>query len=227
MSRVAPELDVRTLPPPGRHPEIFRTFEALRPGEAFVLVTDHEPKPLLYQFQAERPGLFEWSVLEAGPERYRVEIRRRLAPGPRDVSEYMEGDHRRLDAIMADVSRLVSAASFAEAGRRLAEFSCGLDRHIEMEEHILFPAFENATGMTQGPTAAMRMEHVEIRRLMQDVASAARGGDAARFAAAAGALREVLGGHNAKEEQVLYPTADQTAGGERERDDLVRRMQAL
>ncbi len=33
---------------------IFHTFEALKPGEAFVLVNDHDPKPLCYQFKFER-----------------------------------------------------------------------------------------------------------------------------------------------------------------------------
>ena len=32
--------------------------------------------------------------------------------------------------------------------------------------------------------------------------------------------------HIVKEENILYPAADQTAGGERERDDLVKRIQA-
>ena len=91
------ELDIRSVPPPRRHPEIFGTFDALGTDESFVLVNDHDPKPLLYQFQAERAGRFEWSVLERGPDRFRVEIRRRSSEGPRGVSEYLEADHRRLD----------------------------------------------------------------------------------------------------------------------------------
>lgn len=39
-------LDVRTVPPPQRHPLILQTFESLAPGEAFILVNDHDPKPL-------------------------------------------------------------------------------------------------------------------------------------------------------------------------------------
>lgn len=70
------ELDVRGVPPPQRHPLIFQTFEALRPGEAFVLINDHDPKPLYYQFQYERPGQFTWVYLEQGPEVWRVRIGR-------------------------------------------------------------------------------------------------------------------------------------------------------
>lgn len=70
------QLDVRTIPPRERHPRIFQMFDALSPGQAFELVNDHDPKPLYYQFQAERPGLLDWQYLEEGPERWRVRIGR-------------------------------------------------------------------------------------------------------------------------------------------------------
>ncbi|WP_243094112.1 DUF2249 domain-containing protein [Thermus thalpophilus] len=71
------ELDVRSIPPRERHPRIFGVFDGLAPGESFVLVNDHDPKPLYYQFQAEWPGAFAWEYLEAGPEVWRVRITRR------------------------------------------------------------------------------------------------------------------------------------------------------
>ncbi|GLV47252.1 aminotransferase [Thermus sp. LT1-2-5] len=71
------ELDVRDIPPRERHPRIFGVFDGLAPGESLVLVNDHDPKPLYYQLQAERPGAFAWEYLEAGPEVWRVRITRR------------------------------------------------------------------------------------------------------------------------------------------------------
>lgn len=73
-------LDVREIPPRIRHPKIFETFDALAAGQAFVLVNDHDPKPLFYQFQAERAGSFGWRYLQEGPEVWRVEISRTLPP---------------------------------------------------------------------------------------------------------------------------------------------------
>ena len=43
-------------------------------GEAFIVVNDHDPKPLDYQFSAERAGTFTWRYLEEVPEVWRVEI---------------------------------------------------------------------------------------------------------------------------------------------------------
>ncbi len=59
-----------------RHPLIFQRFESLAPGESFVLVNDHNPKPLFYQFQAELSGEFTWDYLEEGPEVWRVRLGR-------------------------------------------------------------------------------------------------------------------------------------------------------
>lgn len=70
------QLDVRELIPRDRHTQIFATYQALEPGAAFVLVNDHDPKPLYYQFQAENAGEFSWEYLEEGPEVWRVRIGR-------------------------------------------------------------------------------------------------------------------------------------------------------
>lgn len=67
-------LDVRQIPPPQRHPTIFRTWESLSAGETFELVNDHDPKPLYYTFAAELPNQFTWDYLEKGPETWRVRI---------------------------------------------------------------------------------------------------------------------------------------------------------
>jgi len=69
-------IDVRQIPPRERHPLIFQTFEALQAGEQFQLVNDHDPKPLFYQFKAEREGQFSWEYLEQGPSVWRVNIGR-------------------------------------------------------------------------------------------------------------------------------------------------------
>lgn len=67
-------LDVRAMPPRERHPTIFATFDALAPGEHFLLINDHDPKPLYYQFLAERPQQVSWSPEEQGPERWVIRI---------------------------------------------------------------------------------------------------------------------------------------------------------
>ena len=69
-------LDVRPMAPAQRHQTIFATYRALGADEAFLLVNDHDPKPLQYQFEAEHAGAFTWDYLERGPQVWRVRIGR-------------------------------------------------------------------------------------------------------------------------------------------------------
>jgi uncharacterized protein (DUF2249 family) len=72
-------LDVRAEPPAHRHALIFDAYHSLAPGNGFVLVNDHDPKPLWYQFEAEHAGAYSWDYLQQGPEVWRVRIGRPAA----------------------------------------------------------------------------------------------------------------------------------------------------
>jgi len=74
-------VDVRSLIPMQRHAKIFQLVGELKPEEAFILVNDHDPKPLYYQLEAEHPGQFSWTYVESGPEVWRVRIGKLAAKG--------------------------------------------------------------------------------------------------------------------------------------------------
>jgi uncharacterized protein (DUF2249 family) len=67
-------LDVRLIPCSIKHGLIFRIWHALPVGDHFILLNDHDPVPLRYQFAAEFPEAFTWEHLERGPEEFRVKI---------------------------------------------------------------------------------------------------------------------------------------------------------
>lgn len=68
------ELDVRDLPPAQRHEQIFEAYADLQTGEGFVLVNDHDPKPLYHQFEAEADDEFRWEYRQQDPGEFRVLI---------------------------------------------------------------------------------------------------------------------------------------------------------
>jgi len=70
----AQNLDVRQLVPMQRHSTIFSTWHNLPAGGSFILINDHDPKPLYYQFDAEHKGEFTWDYIESGPTVWRVKI---------------------------------------------------------------------------------------------------------------------------------------------------------
>ncbi|KJF16646.1 DUF2249 domain-containing protein [Acidithrix ferrooxidans] len=72
-------VDLRPLAPIDRHAEVISRFEALADGDEFVLVNDHDPKPLYYQLKAEYDKVFDWDYLKGGPEEWIVKIT--ISPG--------------------------------------------------------------------------------------------------------------------------------------------------
>lgn len=69
-------LDVRNIPPWERHPRIFETFDNLQLGETLMLINDHNPKPLHYEFIHEREGQFEWTSEEKGQREWVAMIKK-------------------------------------------------------------------------------------------------------------------------------------------------------
>jgi hemerythrin-like domain-containing protein/uncharacterized protein (DUF2249 family) len=219
-------IDLRAMDPAAARGAFTSAFEALASGAALSIDCADDTGGLLDWLESSHHGGFDWNVLEAEPEQHRIEVRRRAIPGPRATTEYLEGDHDRLDALLLEARRLADAGSFERARALFREFRCGLSRHIEIEEQVLFPTFERLTGIAAGPTRVMRMEHVEIRVLMETLA-AAFDSDDERTGARVDALVAVLSEHNMKEERMLYPMTDDALGTEAAKDELVSKMFAL
>jgi uncharacterized protein (DUF2249 family)/hemerythrin superfamily protein len=220
-------LDLRFLSSVERSTKALASFDALAPGEKLVLVSGDAGSDLLRRLQAQRRGLFEWSVLEPGLAIWRIEIARRAGPGGalRGVNEALSWDHDRLDALEATAFEKRALGDLQLAYDLYAEFAAGLKRHIGFEEELLFPAFEEKTGMppTAGPTAVMRAEHREIKELLDRI-EAGIADAAAPVEELRGRFHAVLADHNLKEEQILYPATDDLLGPE-EADRLVSRIQ--
>jgi uncharacterized protein (DUF2249 family) len=53
MNEFAATVRAPEYPPHLKHKVIFETFGKLQPGEAMLLVNDHNPIPLRYQFESK------------------------------------------------------------------------------------------------------------------------------------------------------------------------------
>jgi hemerythrin-like domain-containing protein len=71
--------------------------------------------------------------------------------------EHFMGMHRACDAVWAEVEEAVEAENAEKIASSWRRFDGSLRRHLTMEEEVLFPAFEAATGMfDSGPTHVRR-----------------------------------------------------------------------
>lgn len=128
------------------------------------------------------------------------------------ISTYMISHHRSCDAAFARAEKSAFDADWPGLEREAGSFLSELERHIAAEEELLFPAFEERTGMSGGPTETMRMEHEQMGGLFSEMRAAIQARNAEQYLRASRALLAVLQQHNTKEENILYPMLDQELG---------------
>ncbi|MBS1189383.1 MAG: Hemerythrin cation binding region [Rhodocyclaceae bacterium] len=135
-------------------------------------------------------------------------------PAMTSIRTFMTADHRHCDDLFAEAEQALAKNNMAAALAAFQHFRDATRAHFESEETTLFPAFEAKTGMTMGPTQVMRMEHVQMRGLLDEALQALEGGDADAYVGHADTLLIMVQQHNLKEENVLYPMCDQHLGPE-------------
>ncbi len=130
------------------------------------------------------------------------------------INEYMAADHARCDQLYADGEAEFLSGSFEKGRENMLAFEAGMRRHFEMEEAILFPAFEEATGMTQGPTMVMRAEHIQMNGVLAQIKESLEIDDPDTILGAGETLLMLIQQHNLKEEGMLYPMAENMLAGQ-------------
>jgi len=139
------------------------------------------------------------------------------------LTDCLETDHRRLDAILKESESLADRGSLAAAADLFATFADGLSRHIDAEEDVLFPALAKLAPHATAPMHVMRSEHAELRELLGRILRALRAADPV-WRSDVGALEEILVAHNVKEERVLYPMSNEAASDAPEAGELRARL---
>lgn len=131
------------------------------------------------------------------------------------ITALMTDDHRSCDEAFARAETAAARGKWDEASVALEQFVSALESHFGAEESFLFPRFEAATGMTEGPTKVMRGEHTEMRSALERMREALAQKDRDDYAGEAETLLILMQQHNMKEENILYPMCDsQLPGGE-------------
>jgi len=125
------------------------------------------------------------------------------------IKEFMAQDHKDCDSLFADAETAAAAENWDQATQSFKAFIAAMEHHLGMEENVLFPAFEQATGMTMGPTQMMRMEHAQMRELFSEMQEAVDNKQSDDYLGSGETLLILMQQHNMKEEQILYTMLDQ------------------
>jgi iron-sulfur cluster repair protein YtfE (RIC family) len=125
------------------------------------------------------------------------------------MTDALLGEHGVLYAIFDYLEPLVAGTDDAdELKQAVALLNRVLVSHAELENELLFPVLEKSLGPA-GPLAVMRGEHEEIDGTLSSLASV---DDPARLKQGLASVFSTARAHFAKEEQVLFPLAEQHLG---------------
>jgi hemerythrin-like domain-containing protein len=132
------------------------------------------------------------------------------------LQQFMGGDHRHCDDLFYAAEEAARAGNADACRLAFATFDHAVRQHLDVEEQLLFPRFEDATGMRMGPTVVMRGEHDEFRELLVQMTQQLGAADLQGFLGNADTFLILMQQHNLKEENVLYPMMDQALAAQRE-----------
>lgn len=124
------------------------------------------------------------------------------------IQQFMTEHHRACDETLVDAEAPLANNDWQTFSQVWHKFTGEMEQHFQAEEDVLFPQFEQATGMTAGPTMVMRDEHKQIRAMFAQMLDAVESKDKERAAGIIESLMLFIQQHNMKEEQILYPMSD-------------------
>ena len=127
------------------------------------------------------------------------------------ITDAFLGEHAVFYAQFGYMEQVIpGATSVMQVKTQGAMLKAALEGHAKLEEELLFKNLESHIG-PQGPLAVMRAEHDEIERSLESLPSIQ---ELAQAQALLLKVIEVARNHFAKEEQILYPIAQQTLSPE-------------
>ncbi len=142
-----------------------------------------------------------------------------------NIKEFLTKDHRACDDTFAAMEQKANSEGVSSAKALYREMAEEMEHHFQMEERVMFPAFEEKTGMTEGPTQMMRMEHTQMRSLIEEIGAALADENRERFFGLTETMMIMLQQHNMKEEQMLYIMAQQHLSADA--DQLIMMMESM
>jgi iron-sulfur cluster repair protein YtfE (RIC family) len=142
------------------------------------------------------------------------------------ITGFMDAEHQRLRDLWGQTTAALKAEEFGRLHGLARNLIATLERHINAEEQILFPALESKSKDNE-PTNAMRLEHRQMERMLEQLKPLLTVAELwTGIKAVEGQEIEpgaLLRSHENKEHDVLWPLADKLLGASEVRA-LVTRM---
>lgn len=124
------------------------------------------------------------------------------------ITSFLMADRMLCERLFQRADSAVRRRSWMMASFAIVRFGRALNKHLAMEEAVVFKALEQYTSDARKPVAAMLLEHRRLRQFADSAATAIRRRKARDFMSAASSLRLMMQEHSAKEEGIVLRMAD-------------------
>lgn len=160
------------------------------------------PKSLIRIKDSKAAAMSEWAITNCGG-------------AMNTITDYLTKDHKHCDKFFIEAETCASTGLWERAEACFQQFCDALKRHFAKEEKVLFLAFENAIGSSNGPTGVMRNEHQQIHGIVSMLQDALRRRDQDAFLGHSETLNIMMQQHNLKEESILYLMTDRVLSAQK------------
>jgi len=133
-----------------------------------------------------------------------------------DASYWLVHDHKDYEVALHECRQAVEQEDLRSAKRRFDDLRSHLEGHVEMEEKVLYPAYEAVADAPRGPTETLREQHRELLRLLRDCSDVFATRDPEHISEALDTLDAAMTRHHDMEEEIFLPMAGHTLLGSRE-----------
>jgi iron-sulfur cluster repair protein YtfE (RIC family) len=133
-----------------------------------------------------------------------------------DTANWLIHDHSKYEDLLAEFKDTVAIEDWKDADQLFRLLVTNLKGHMAMEEEVLYPAYEQASHLPQGPTQALRHEHDQIVKLVEDINRVIKTRDSTHMLDCVTYLEKCMIKHHEKEEDIFLPLASHVLDSNRE-----------
>ncbi len=203
--------------------ELGNAFKNLGGQDRLLVKGNRDFDTIMKAFQNSHWGQYDWLPIIVGADSWSGYLENK-GSGFTSLVQIMESHHKHCDTLYVTAENALNSGNEDEGKKLMAAFLWSMEMHFGREEQIIFPAFEEKTGMSGGgPTHVMRAEHEQIRGVLKEMKNSLDAGDYQEIYNQAETMLILIQQHNSKEESILYPMTDQHLGNEV--DQIARKVQ--
>ncbi|HYQ72147.1 MAG TPA: hemerythrin domain-containing protein [Gammaproteobacteria bacterium] len=142
-----------------------------------------------------------------------------------NTDNWLVHEHSLYEELLSSCQEAADMDDWETADLAFRDLVTHLKRHMALEEEVLYPAYESDPRAPQGPTTALREEHANIVRLIQDMARIIKSRNSEHVLEGLAQLEFHMIKHHEKEEDIFLPMASHILNANR--DELLRKLEAF